>query len=156
MSEKKEKGNGNGFKIVIIVLLLLVVVGGGAFGGMYLAGKKSASTTTKTAKAVEVNEVTYALDEFLLNLKDDDGRRYLKVKVVIGYEENKKLTEELGTESKTSIIRDAVIETLRSKKTTDFSSTGIDTIKDQLIAKINPVLTKGKISHIYFNDILVQ
>jgi flagellar FliL protein len=74
--------------------------------------------------------------------------------VVIGYEENKKLTAEL--ETKTSIIRDAIIETLRSKKTTDFSATGMEVIKNELIARINPVLTKGKVSHIYFNDILVQ
>jgi len=153
MSEIKKKGNG--LKIGIIVLLVLVVVGGAAFGGMYFLSKKSTSTATKTAKAVEVNEITYPLDEFLLNLMDEDGRRYLKVKVIIGYEDNKDLTAELET-TKTSIIRDAIIETLRAKKTTDFSGTGIDIIKKQLVTNINSKLTKGKISHIYFSDILVQ
>lgn len=152
MSENAKKGNV--LKIVIIVLLVLVVVGGAAFGGMYLAGKKNTTATATTAKVVEINEVSYPLDEFLVNLMDEDGRRYLKVKVVIGYEDNKDLAAELVT--KTSIIRDAVIETLRSKKTTDFTATGVDAIKKELIASVNPVLTKGKISHIYFNDILVQ
>jgi len=149
----KPKG-GNSLKIVIIVLLVLVVVGGAAFGGMYFAGKKGASAATTKAKVVEVNEITYSLDEFLVNLMDEDGRRYLKAKVFIGYEDNKDLTTELDT--KKPIIRDAVISSLRSKKTTDFSATGIDTIKNELIARINPTLTKGKIFHIYFNDILVQ
>ena len=148
MSDSPKKGNG--FKIVIIVLLVLVVVGGAAFGGMYISSKKS----TKTAKVVEIVEVTYSLDEFLLNLMDEDGRRYLKAKVYIGYEENKKLTTEL--ETKKPIIRDVVISTLRAKETTDFSAIGIESIKKELIASINPVLTKGKIAHIYFNDILVQ
>ena len=152
MSDKPKSGNV--LKIVIIVLLVLVVVGGAAFGGMYIAGKKTSSASTKPAKTVEVIEVTYSLDEFLVNLMDEDGRRYLKAKVFIGYEDNKELTAEL--ETKKPIIRDVVITCLRSKKTTDFSATGIDAIKNQLIASINPTLTKGKISHIYFNDILVQ
>ncbi len=158
MSEKTKKGNkegkGNIFKIIIIVLLSLIIVGGAAFGGMYFAGKNGSSTTAKSAKAEEVPELTYSLDEFLVNLSDEDGRRYLKVKVFIGYEDNKNLTVEL--DAKKPIIRDVVNTSLRAKKTTDFSATGVDTIKNELIASINPVLTKGKISHIYFNDILVQ
>ncbi|HEY8890006.1 MAG TPA: flagellar basal body-associated FliL family protein [Clostridium sp.] len=150
MSDKPKKGNG--LKIVIIVLLVLIVVGGAAFGGMYLAGQKGTSTTPKV---VVVNEITYSLDEFLLNLTDVDSKRYLKVIIFIGYEDNKKLTTELDT--KKPIIRDAVIAILREKKTTDFNTTaGVDLIKNQLIATINPTLTTGKISHIYFNDLLVQ
>lgn len=154
--EKKEKkeGKGNIFKIIIIVLLSLIIVGGAAFGGMYFASKKGLSATSKPVKAEEITEATYSLDEFLVNLSDEDGRRYLKVKVFIGYEDNKNLTEEL--DAKKPIIRDVVNTSLRAKKTTDFSATGVDTIKNELIASINPVLTKGKISHIYFNDILVQ
>jgi flagellar FliL protein len=158
MSEKPKKGNkeskGNIFKIIIIVLLALIVVGGAAFGGMYFAGKNGSIPTEKPAKSLEITEITYSLDEFLVNLSDEDGRRYLKVKVFIGYEENEEFTKEL--ETKKPIIRDVVNTSLRAKKTTDFSASGVDTIKNELIASINPVLTKGKISHIYFNDILVQ
>lgn len=150
MSDKPKKGNG--LKIVIIVLLVLVVVGGAAFGGMYLAGKKGASTTPKV---VVVNEITYSLDEFLLNLMDGDTKRYLKVSIYIGYEDNKNLTAELDT--KKPIIRDVVIATLREKNTADFNTTaGVNIIKNQLIARINPTLTKGKITHIYFYALLVQ
>ncbi|MFT5871351.1 MAG: flagellar FliL protein [Clostridium sp.] len=152
MSDKPKKRNTA--KIVIIVLLGLVVVGGAAFAGMYFLGNKGSTDTTKTAKVAEIIEVTYSLDEFLINLTDDEGRRYLKAGIFIGYEENKKLTAEI--ETKKPIIRDVVIATLRLKKTTDFSDTGIDVIKQELIAKVNPILTKGKISHIYFNSILVQ
>ena len=157
MSEKPQKGSkgnkGNILKIIIIVLLLLVVVGGAAFGGMYFASKGK-TTTEKPAKAEEVIEVTYSLEDFLVNLLDEDNRRYLKVKVFIGYEENEDLHAEL--EAKKPIIRDLVNTTFRSKRTTDFTATGVDSIKSELIASINPILTKGKITHIYFNDILVQ
>lgn len=151
MSEKPKKGNS--LKLVIIVLLGLILVGGAAFGGMYIAGKKGA-TPTSTTKAVETKEVTYSLDECLVNLTDSDAKRYLKVLVYVGYGENEELSTELKEQK--PVIRDSVIKILRSKKTTDFSDTGIDIIKKEIIAKINPVLTKGKVDHIYFNDLLVQ
>jgi flagellar FliL protein len=151
MSDKPQKSNT--LKIAIIVLLLLVVVGGSTFAGVYFVGQKASTATTKPANAVEVTEVTYALGEFLVNLLDENGR-ILKVNVFISYEENEKLTAEL--ETKKPIIRDVVNTSFRSKKATDFGATGVETIKNELIAIINPVLTKGKISHIYFNDIFIQ
>ncbi|MBW9170665.1 flagellar basal body-associated FliL family protein [Clostridium estertheticum] len=151
MSEKPKKGNS--LKLVIIVLLGLIVVGGAAYGGMMLASKKGASTTT-SAKAPTVKEVTYSLDECLVNLTDSDAKRYLKVLVYVGYGENEELSTELKEQK--PIIRDLVIKTLRSKKAADFDDSVVDNIKKELITKINPVLTKGKIDHIYFNDLLVQ
>ncbi len=147
MSDEAKKGSA--VKKIIIGVVILVVVGAAAYGGMYFAGKKNT-----TQKPVEIVEATYSLDEFLVNLTDEDGRRYLKTKVVMGYAENTKLDAEL--EIKKPIIRDAVIATLRSKSTADFTATGVDALKKELIGRINPILTKGKIIHIYFNDILVQ
>ena len=149
MSDKEKKSNG--LKIVIIVILLLVVVGGATFAGVYIVGQKNSSSSP--AKTAEITELSYALDEFLVNLIDEDGR-ILKVNVFISYEENEKLTEELVL--KKHIIRDAVNTSLRSKKSTDFGTSGVDSLKSELIAIVNTVLTQGKISHVYFNDIFIQ
>jgi flagellar FliL protein len=149
MSDKPK--NKNLFKIVIIVFLVLILVGGTTFGAVYYFSKKN---STETPKPKVITEITYSLGEFLVNLVDSDGRRYLKVNVFIGYEDNEDLTAEL--EANKPIIRDAVNTLIRSKKTTDFSDEGLDVIKKELIVSINPILTKGKIIHIYFNDILVQ
>jgi len=151
MSEKPKKGNG--FKIVIIVLLLLIVVGGGAFAGVYFLGGKSVETST-TTKTVAIVEETYSLDEFLVNLIDNGGLLYLKTTVFIGYEENEELTAEI--ETKLPIIRDTVNAYLRAKKSADFSDTGVVAIKKDLIARLNPILTTGKISNIYFNSIVIS
>ena len=141
MSEKVKKRST--FKIVIMVLLLLIVVGGASFAGMYFLGNKSSTTTAKTVNTEVTNEITYSLDEFLVNLVDDGGLLYLKTTVYIGYEDNASLTTELTT--KKPILRDIVNTYLRSKKNADFSSTGVTSIKNDLINRINPVLTKGKI-----------
>ena len=150
MSEKPKKQNK--LKLVIIVLIGLIVVGGAAFGGMYLAGKKG--TTATSSKATPVTEVTYSLDEFLVNLADSGSQRYLKVLIYVGYGKNSDLDAELKIQK--PIIRDLVIKTLREKQTTDFNDIGVELIKKEIITRINPVLTKGKIDHIYFNDLLVQ
>lgn len=143
--------NGNAFKIVIIVLLILVIIGGATFGAVYFFSKKNSSVA---AKPEVIIEQTYPLDEFTINLLDDNGKSFIKVNVFIGYEINKDLTVEL--EENKPIIRDAVNTYMRAKKTTDFSVTGLDIIKKELIKSINPSLTKGKITNIYFNDILIQ
>lgn len=149
MSEKQKKKK-NVLSKVIIILLLLIVVGGAAFGGMYYFSNKS----SKTAKAVVIPEVTYSLEEFLVNLLDNNGATYLKVTVYVGYQTNTDLTTEITAQK--PVIRDIVNTYLRSKKSSDFSGSGIDTIKSDLIQRINPVLTKGKISHIYFNSIVIS
>lgn len=152
MSEKVKKGNSS--KIIIIVLLSLIIVGGGAFAGVYFLGNKNATATTAKAKIVETNEVTYSLDESVVNLTNEDGFLYLKVLVYLGYEDNSDLAAEL--ETKKPIIRDTVIASLRAKKSTDFNAKGVDAIKTELIARINPLLSKGKISHVYINDIVIS
>jgi len=152
MSEKPKKKSGS--KIVIIVLLVLIIVGGVAFGVMYFLGSKSANTTSKATKTAVVTEATYDLDEVLVNLVDDGGLLYLKTTVYVGYEENAKLAAELETEK--PVIRDIINTYLRSKRNSDFTTTGIVTVKNDLVARINPVLTKGQILHIYINNIVIS
>lgn len=66
----------------------------------------------------------------------------------------KKLAKEL--EKKKPILRDAVIGVLRSKKAADINPKNIDKIKVEIINKISPMLEKGRISSIYFDDLIVQ
>lgn len=155
MSE--EKKSTKSLTIVVIALLLIIIVGGGAFGAYYLFFSKKDSQVT-TLKAPEnqvaiVSSKTYCLDEMLLNLADEDGKRYIKLTIYIGYE-NKKLAPEF--EEKKHILRDAVGSILRSKKSKDFSVKGSEEIKQEILNKINPLFTNGKADNIYFSGILVQ
>ncbi|MGE5628554.1 MAG: flagellar basal body-associated protein FliL [Solirubrobacterales bacterium] len=149
---KEKKAKGKPLIYVIIIILLLVIIGGGGYFGFKLLGQSKGNNTVKeTVKAVP--ELTYGLDEFLVNLADEGSTRYVKVKVYIGYD-NKKLTEEMKTN--TPAIRDTIIKVLRSKKAQDFSDKGTEAIKSEILEKINPLLSKGRATEIYFYDILVQ
>lgn len=176
MENKKEKKGGNKLKIVIIVLLVLIIVGAGGYFGynMFLKNKGTAKTTVKTQQVQQttvqqtqqgntsqtqsylqqvVSKKNFALDEILVNLADEDGKRYLKVKINVGYDENK-LADELTT--KKPLLIDAAITVFRSKKASDITPKSMDNIKMELLQKMNPLLEKGQLNNIYFSDILVQ
>lgn len=179
---KNEKNGGSKIKVAIIAIVILLLVGAGGYFGynLFSNGKAQANkgvikpqqqlpaqqlqTAQQQGPAQQsqqnisylqqvVSAKTYGLDEFLVNLADEDGKRYLKVQVFVGYD-NKKLDSEL--DEKKPILRDAVISILRTKKAADITSKGLDNIKMEMIQRINPVLTKGQLNNIYFNDILVQ
>jgi len=153
--KEKEKKKGSSSKIIIIVLLFVVVLGGSFAAYTLFFSKKTASTASKTSTiAVSTTSVnTYSLDECLVNLTDAGGKNYLKVTVFVGYESSK-LSAELVT--KKPIIRDVVINILRSKSSSDFSSSKAEAIKAQILSKVNPLLEKGQLDNIYFDDLLVQ
>ncbi len=171
MENKKEKKGGKKL-FIIIGLVILIVVGAGGYLGytLFLKDKGTAKTSATTPKTTQtqvqpaaqnqtylqqiVSDKNFGLDEFLINLSDTDSKRYLKVKIFVGYDKNPKLEEEL-TEKK-PMLRDAAITILRSKKAAEITPKGMDPIKMELIQRINPMLKKGQINNVYFSDILVQ
>lgn len=172
MSEKKNKSEvkTDGSSKIIIILLVLLIVLVGSFGGYILffggSAKLHASTSnTNTSSANEANVVsaadenTYSLDEAIINLADIDSQRYVKVKVSFGYsEKNSKLKSELESEdvNKKPILSDAVNSVLRGKKASDLTGKGIDDTKREIMEKVNPVLRNGKITNVYFQELVVQ
>lgn len=163
--EKKSK-----IKIVIMVVALLILVGGGAFAGYYFSQKgKQANNTPQPnsqqmASSVNVNQNsgyvrnivpsnTFEAGEFLVNLSDEESRRFVKTKVYLGYE-NKKLAKEL--EQKKPIILDAINSVLRSKKSTDFNEKGVEKIKLEILEKVNTVFQNGRCETVYFTELIIQ
>lgn len=150
---KEKKSKGKLLIYILIILLLLVIIGGGGFFGYKLLTQKPTVVVQNGTAPKAVPEFTFGLDEVLVNLSDQDSTRYVKCKVFIGYDQ-KKLTAELT--AKKPVLRDAVINVIRTKKAEDFSSKNIDSIKTEILKGVNPLLTKGQATEIYFYDILVQ
>jgi flagellar protein FliL len=129
---------------IVIFLLLIIIAGGGYFGYSILYNKKAAAPKT---------EITYSLDDFLVNTADTGERRYIKTKIYIGYTESK-LTEELDT--KKPILRDTVNSILYSKKASQMNQAGLEIMKTEIKDKLNKILITGKIDNIYYYDVLLQ
>ncbi len=159
MSENKNKKEGKSSKpllITLIILLVIALAGGGIFAGMYFSSKGSAKANN--SQGVLVEEATYSLDDFLVNLSDAEGKRYVKAKICISYDKNnKELDKELALERTKPILRDAALTILRSKKVEDFATIeSTEAVKKELKEKMNSRITKGKIIEVYFPELIIQ
>ncbi|EYE88804.1 flagellar basal body protein FliL [Fervidicella metallireducens AeB] len=135
--------------ILLIVTLTIVVAMAGYFG--YFILYKNKQTKTSNNK-VTLTEKTVQLDEFVVNLADEDVR-YIKVKINLAFTD-KKLETEIG--EKTPQIRDIINTHLMTKKAEELNSNGMLKLKGELVSKINGLLENGKITNIYLNDIIIQ
>lgn len=167
MSEKKnaDSSNSNKSKLIIIVLIAIIVVFVAAVAAYFLIfSKKNPSTkpaaTNATQQTDNVKEGTYSFEDILTNLADTDSPKYVKVTVAVGYDSsNSKLKSELEdtkSDIKTPILRDVVIDVLRTKKASDFTQTGIEQMKKEMEARMNPYLKNGQIDNIYFSNLVIQ
>jgi len=158
-TEKKTKKGSKVILIVIAVVFGFLLVSGSVFAGYYFATKNAATMVTQGNKTSEKEsengeEVTLELDEFLVNLADEGKPRYLKLKIFIGYNTNEDFAKEL--EVKKPIIRDTFNNVLRTKKTNDIIPSGEEALKKALLDKVNELLKSGKVTNVYFSEILVQ
>jgi len=101
-----------------------------------------------------VLDVFLKLDPFIVNLKGNGMKRYLKTSIAIEVEENK-VKQEL--EMLTPKLRDTILFVLTSKAYNDlFSNEGKIALKHELIAHINRILKTGTIKAIYITDFIIQ
>lgn len=172
---KKKKGN---LLIIIIIVflfvLLLVIVGAIAFLMFSTADeskKEEAKVKEEEAKKVEEAKkkenkeskrstdyahigVMFPLEPFTINLLSESGGRYVKCNIEL--EQNvPTLTPELT--SKVAMLRDIIISTLSTKTFEEISTNkGKERLKDELVGKINEILSDGFIKNLYFTNFIVS
>lgn len=154
--EPKEKKKANPVILLLIVMLLLIVLLGAGFVYLIMNTNKGTVATpvaTQQTTVVDVPENSFALEDFIVNLQDTDKSKFIKLNVSLAYSKAK-LSDELKL--KTGMVRDAINTSLREKKAADFTAKGVEDLKKEIMDKINPGLTSGKVSEVYVNSIVVQ
>jgi flagellar FliL protein len=174
--EKKEEKKSNPMMIIVAgVLVLLLIIGGvlaflisggdeeeGAVptaqqsGGGDVEGDKSRPTTLKSPRKKSSLEVgpMYEMEQFIVNLMSENGRRYLKIKVNLELEDEAMMEE---ITMKLPVLRDTIIRIASSKTLEEISTLkGKDGLKDQIVYEVNGHIKDGKINNIYFTDFVVQ
>jgi flagellar FliL protein len=95
----------------------------------------------------------HQLDPFIVNLFDDRGVRYLKVRLDV---EVWDVTEE-ELQKKTPKLRDSLIVLLSSKKYEEIGSLeGKARLREEILFRLNRILGEGKAKEVYFTDFVVQ
>jgi flagellar FliL protein len=96
----------------------------------------------------------YPMDQFIVNLFSENGGRYLKSAINLELS-SEELSAEMDT--KKPLIRDIVIKALSAKTYEEISTIrGKENLKDEVVTKINQVLTDGQINNIFFTDFVIQ
>jgi len=141
---------------------------GGAIGFLVLAGingllvwkvfshDSAAAPVVEEEEKVAVKEhegFVHQLDPFIVNLFDERGVRYLKVRLDL--ELWNSTAEEI--EKKTPKIRDSLIVLLSSKKYEEIGSLeGKARLREEILFRLNRILGEGKVKEVYFTDFVVQ
>ena len=91
---------------------------------------------------------------FIANLNDLGGRRMLKLTMSVEAD-SQELADEIN--AKMPRLRDTILLLLSSIQSDDISGMdGKQRLKNQMLNRINPNLTKGKVRDLYFSEIVVQ
>lgn len=141
--------------ILIAVILVILVIGGGTIGSLITTGIGKEWITSFNQK--EVESILVPQEEFVVNLKSNDGNLDDFLKIEMSIETIDAEHETILTE-KAAIVRDAIISVLRNKSTTNIfdESEGVLVIKQEIISKINQSLGSEVASDLYITNIVMQ
>lgn len=141
--------------VLIAVILVVLMVGGGMVGSLITTGTAKEWITGFNKK--EAVSILVPQEEFLVNLKSNDGSLDDFLKIEISVETTDEDNEAILTE-KSAIVRDAIISVLRNKSAANIfdESDGVLVIKQEIIAKINQSLGSEVASDLYITNIVMQ
>ena len=155
--------------IIVGVVVLLAVGGGGAFAWFKFLAPHKAEAKTQEAKSSEVKVAEgkpgepgaatakigpiFDLDPFIVNLSDTEPR-FLKVTIKLeldGAPVKAEVSERIPQ------VRDAILILLSSKDTQTLKPTaGKLQLRDEILQRINSLLSSGQARNAYFTEFVVQ
>ncbi len=108
----------------------------------------------EAAHSLAIMGPIFSLDTFIVNLKDEEGKRYLRITMALEVSDGAAQAE---VEKRLPQVRHCILMTLPSKRYDDIrSGEGKITLRDEIITKLNSLLTTGKVTDIYFTEFVVQ
>lgn len=144
--------SGKPLKIIILAAAVLLLAG----GGLVFSGNIKALWDRNFGSVLADGESKYlfSLDEFTINLADEGGRRFMRIKFQLGFDD-RALQREL--ERRQHEIRSELIILLRSKRAADLLQEGAAAeLRDEILRMINGMLQSGAVKSIYYEDLLIQ
>ena len=146
-------------KLLIYGMAGLIFLGGSAvaafqLGWIPISGQaKNKKSESHIAEQTDMGPIV-KLSPIVINLKDEGGRHYLKVTLVLEMGKNDKPEE---IQSRMSGLMDTVILTLSDKRMENLKPPeSKESLKQELLQKINLQLDPKKVKGIYFDEFLYQ
>ena len=143
------------FKMLALIVVLVIIITGVASFTFFTYFSVSSDEDEGENKITSVEDIrsTYQVGNFTVNISNNDRISFVRATVVFELE-NTEMTEELNKRS--SQIRDRIISTLRAQNQEILEEPGADTIKQIVKDKVNEILISGKITNVWFTELVVQ
>lgn len=147
---------------ILAILLIPAGVGGFIAYSQYTSIAEAAVSSGLTLGLVDDEEadsmITYGqfmtLDELLVNPKDSEGKRFLVVSLGL---ETKSPAVAGEIAQKDVVVRDAILQLLSEHTAADLAAIEQrDTLKLEILGKLNNILQEGDIERLYFTQYLLQ
>lgn len=163
INEQEQPKKKSKFKLILISLIVVFLVVAGFLAYLFLFSNNAAiqtetalPTDAQTAPAAKGSSIgpLYSFDTFIVNLADPGGIRYLKVSMQAEVDSNKVIDE---IEKRNPQVRDLILTVLSSKTYAEVSTPqGKIALKQEIIRRLNLILTTGTVRNIYFTEFVSQ
>lgn len=153
-------------KWIVVAVVILMIAAGGFIGFRMVqkrAKEKAAEPVPKLPAPVSVKEAVVKhsefgnilpLEPFVANLSDTDIKRLLRMTFELELAAGT-TADELN--ARMPQLRDTVLMLISSKNMKELQAIeGKIALRNELIMRINKILTKGKIRNIYFTEFVIQ
>ncbi len=148
MADEQQPGKSNSKIKWIALMVSMLCLAASVFVYFTFMAQQSAAVSPKNMKSTTLPSMT-------VNLADIGGNRYLKTTITLEYSDDKKLAEEL--EASMYKVKDAVLKVLRNTHAKTFEDPQqLEALKQTLLDEINSRLQTGKVTGLYFEELLVQ
>jgi len=149
---KPAKKSGGMLKWIIIGAVSLGIVAAAVGGGLYFF--HGTETGKKKPQPPPVIGTLWPMEPYIVNLRDNNGERYLKVALQLEMS-NPELLSELNLLKPK--LRDCTLDLLSAKTYQELQEfSGKQKLREDIMIRLNSFLTSGKIVRIYFTDFVIQ
>ena len=154
-TQMAEEGQMNYKMLALIVVLVIIITGVASFTFFTYFSVSSNEDESQENKISSVEDIrpTYQVGDFTVNIAENDRISFVRASVVFELESSE-MTEEL--KKRKAQIRDRIISTLRAQNKEILEEPGADTIKGIVREKVNEILISGKITNVWFTELVVQ
>lgn len=148
-----------GKKMILIIIAGVLLLGGGGGAAWYFMGgiEEKPAEHDEHAKAETGHEEpgpVMELEPFLLNLADREELRFLKVSIKLELDRPEEKTD---YQNKIPAIRDSLLVLLSSKESQLLRTVnGKRRVREEIMTRVNGVMSKGKVANVYFTDFIIQ
>jgi flagellar FliL protein len=149
---------GRGKLVLVVGIVGLLGAGGGVawYLGFLPPGGKAEAKATAEKKKAEKPPVgaMRALDTFIANLADEDGKRYLKATFQLEFFDANEPEHFAAREPQ---VRDLLLTLFTSKTFAEIRTPeGKAVLRDEIINRVNRILRKDVVKAVYFTEFIVQ